>query len=79
MVLMSAGKMARHQASIINLPNCGGVKKQGLAPSIGVFVPSNPNLLRAVNTQFGMKCDIIGTRYPTQKRGYHATHGGNMG
>jgi len=56
MVLMNAAKAARNQASIINLPNCGGVKKAGLAPTVGWFLSSNPNLIGAVNTQFGLVC-----------------------
>jgi hypothetical protein len=48
--------MARNAASIINLPNCGGVKKAGLAPTVGWFLSSNPNLIGAVNTQFGLVC-----------------------
>ena len=51
---MSGGKMARHAASITNLPNGGGNKKGGLAPSIGNFISSNPNLIGATNTQFGV-------------------------
>jgi hypothetical protein len=53
MVLMNAGRMARNAASIINLPNCGGVKKAGLAPTVGWFLSSNPNLIGATNTLFG--------------------------
>ena len=30
MVLMSAGKRARNQASIVNRPTCGGNKKGGI-------------------------------------------------
>ena len=30
MVLMSAGKAARHQSSLVNRPTCGGNKKAGL-------------------------------------------------
>jgi hypothetical protein len=56
MVYMSGGRMARHTASITNLPNCGGVKKAGLAPSVGNFISSNPNLTGAVNTQYGLLC-----------------------
>jgi len=56
MVLMNAGRMARNAASIINLPNCGGVKKAGLAPTVGWFLSSNPNLIGATNTQFGLVC-----------------------
>lgn len=78
MVYMSGSKMARNQASIINRPNCGGLKKSGLAPSIGVFMSSNPNLRGATNTQFGLLC-IPNRTVQTQKYGYHAVHGGNMG
>jgi hypothetical protein len=56
MVLMNAGKAARNVASIINRPNCGGNKKAGLAPTVGWFLSSNPNLIGAVNTQFGLVC-----------------------
>ena len=56
MVLMNASRMARNAASIINLPNCGGNKKAGLAPTVGWFLSSNPNLIGAVNTQFGLVC-----------------------
>jgi hypothetical protein len=54
MVYMSGGKAARNQASIVNRTNvCGGNKKAGLAPTIGVFVSSNPQNRRATNTQLG--------------------------
>ena len=57
MVLMSAGKAARNQASIVNRTNiCGGSKKGGLAPTIGTFMSSNPNLIGATNTQYGQVC-----------------------
>ena len=79
---MSGGKMARNAASIINRSNvCGGVKKAGLAPSVGYFLSSNPNLIRAKNTAYRDKCGPD-KRFPiiqTQKYGYHATHSGNMG
>lgn len=78
MVYMNGGKMARHAASITNRPTCGGPKKAGLAPSIGWFMSSNPTMLRATNTQFGLKC-IPNRTTQTQKYGYSATHGGNMG
>ena len=39
MVYMSGGKMARNAASIVNRQNvCGGMKKPGLAPSVGSFL-----------------------------------------
>ena len=45
MVLLNAGKAARNAASIVNRPTCGGDKKGGLAPTIGAFISSNPNLI----------------------------------
>jgi len=56
MVYMSGGRMARNAASIVNRPNCGGIKKAGLAPSVGNFISSNPSLIGAVNTQYGLAC-----------------------
>jgi hypothetical protein len=78
MVLMNAGKAARNAASIVNRPNCGGIKKGGLAPSVGWYLSSNPNLIGATNTQFGLTCRPNFT-IQTQSYGYRATHGGNMG
>ena len=78
MVLMSAGKNARNQASIVNRPTCGGSKKGGLAPSIGWYLSSNPNLIGATNTQYGLWCKP-NTTIQTQSYGYRATIGGNMG
>ena len=78
---MSGSKMARNAASIVNRQNvCGGVKKPGLAPSVGNFLSSNPNLIRAKNTAYRDKCGPD-KRFPiiqTQQYGYHAIHGGNM-
>ena len=55
---MNAAKSARNQASLVNRTNtCGGsAKKGGLAPTVGVFLSSNPNLIGATNTQFGLVC-----------------------
>ena len=79
MVYMSGSRAARNQASIVNRTNtCGGVKKGGLSPSIGNFISSNPSLLRTTNTQYGIKC-IPNMTIQTQKYGYRATIGGNMG
>jgi len=80
MVYMSGGKAARNAASICNRTNtCGGsAKKGGLAPSVGVFMSSNPNLIRATNTQYGLMC-IPNRTIQTQSYGYRATIGGNMG
>jgi len=57
MVYMSGSRSARNQASIVNRTNvCGGNKKGGLAPSVGWFLYSNPNLIGATNTQYGLVC-----------------------
>ena len=77
MVLSNSAKMARNTASIINRPTCGGPKKAGLAPRVGFYLTSNVNLLRAPQSVPTM-C-IPNTTTQTQKYGYHATHGGNMG
>ena len=54
---MSGSKAARNRDSICNRTNtCGGNKKGGLAPTIGAFVSSNPNLIRGTNTQYGLVC-----------------------
>ena len=78
MVLLNAGKAARNAASIVNRPTCGGNKKSGLAPSVGWFMTSNPNMIGATNTQYGLMC-IPNRTIQTQSYGYRATHGGNMG
>jgi hypothetical protein len=76
---MSGSRSARNQASIVNRTNtCGGNKKGGLAPSIGWYLSSNPNLIGATNTQYGLKC-IPNRTIQTQSYGYRATIGGNMG
>jgi hypothetical protein len=78
MVLMSAGKAARNQASIVNRTNtCGGNKKAGTAPRTGWFMQNNPTLRRAPQ-RVPLIC-IPNTTIQTQKYGYSATHGGNMG
>jgi hypothetical protein len=58
MVLMNSSKAARNQASLVNRTNtCGGsAKKGGLAPTVGLYLPSNPNLIGATNTQYGLVC-----------------------
>ena len=79
MVYMSGSRNARNAASITNRPTCGGTaKKGGLAPSVGFFLSSNPNLIGATNTQYGLTCRPNLT-IQTQSYGYRATHGGNMG
>ena len=85
MVLMSAGKSARNQASIINRPTCGGPKKAGTAPRVGWFLSSQPFLLRAPQNVPQYSFCISTQQWPisktiqTQKYGYRATIGGNMG
>ena len=56
MVYLSGSKMSRNAASITNRPTCGGNKKAGLAPTVGAFISSNPNLIGATNTQYGLIC-----------------------
>ena len=78
MVLMSAGRSARNQASIVNRTNvCGGNKKAGIAPRVGWFLSSNPNLIGAPQ-RLPLIC-VPNRTIQTQKYGYSATHGGNMG
>uniref|UniRef100_A0A6C0H5J9 Uncharacterized protein n=1 Tax=viral metagenome TaxID=1070528 RepID=A0A6C0H5J9_9ZZZZ len=78
MVYMSGGKAARNQASIINRTNiCGGVKKAGLGPSVGWYLSSNPQLIRAPHV-IPVIC-LPSRTITTQTYGYRATHGGNMG
>jgi hypothetical protein len=75
---MSGSKAARNAASICNRTNvCGGNKKAGLAPTVGWFMSSNPMLIGAPQT-IPRFC-IPNRTIQTQKYGYHATHGGNMG
>ena len=75
---MSAGKSARNQASIVNRQNtCGGPKKAGLAPRVGWYLSSNVNLIGAPQT-IPRFC-IPNRTTQTQKYGYRATIGGNMG
>ena len=78
MVYMSGSKASRNAASIVNRTNtCGGMKKGGLAPSVGWYLSSNPNLIGASNTQFGLLC-IPNRTIQTQQYGYRATRTGRM-
>lgn len=77
MVYMSGGKMARNAASITNRPTCGGNSKAGTAPRVGWFLSSNSMLIGAPQS-VPLICRPNYT-IQTQKYGYHATHGGNMG
>jgi hypothetical protein len=77
MVYMSGSKSARNQASIVNRPTCGGPKKAGIASRQGFFMQSNPSLRRAPQS-LPLIC-VPNTTVQTQKYGYKATIGGNMG
>jgi hypothetical protein len=78
MVLMNSAKAARNQSSLVNRTNvCGGPKKAGIAPRIGFFMQSNPTLRRA--PQRLPRVCVPNRTIQTQKYGYSATHGGNMG
>jgi hypothetical protein len=75
---MSGSKSARNQASIVNRQNvCGVPKKAGLAPRVGWYLSSNVNLVGAPQS-IPMFC-VPNTTIQTQKYGYRATIGGNMG
>lgn len=78
MVLMNSSKNARNAASICNRTNvCGGPKKAGIASRQGFFMQSNPSL-RGAPQSLPLIC-IPNTTVQTQKYGYKATIGGNMG
>jgi hypothetical protein len=78
---MSGSKAARNQASIINRPNCGGVKKAGTAPRVGFFLDNNVNLRRAPQSTPQYTFCVSTTQWPisttvqTQQKGYRATIG----
>ncbi len=79
MVYMSGGKAARNQASIVNRTNvCGGSKKAGLAPSSGYYFMQNNPMLRGSVLTMPLFC-VPNRTIQTQKYGYRATIGGNMG
>jgi len=79
MVYYSGSKASRNAASICNRTNvCGGPKKAGLAPRSGYwFMQSNPNLIGAVQ-RIPLVC-VPNRTVQTQKYGYSATIGGNIG
>ncbi len=77
MVYMSGSKASRNQASLINRPTCGGPKKAGTAPRVGWYLSSNVNLVGAPQTV--PRFCIPNRTVQTQKTGYRATIGGNMG
>ena len=76
---MSGAKAARNQASLVNRTNvCGGPKKAGLAPSSGYYFMQNNPMLRGSVLTMPLFC-IPSRTIQTQKYGYRATIGGNMG
>jgi len=78
MVYMSGSRASRNQASIVNRTNvCGGNKKAGTAPRVGWYLSSNPWLMGAPQS-VPLVCRPNLT-IQTQKYGYRATIGGNMG
>ena len=75
---MSGSKSARNVASIVNRQNvCGGVKKAGTAPRVGWYLTNNTMLIGA--PQSVPRFCIPSRTIQTQKYGYRATIGGNMG
>jgi hypothetical protein len=79
MVYMSGGRAARNQASIVNRTNtCGGMKKAGLAPSSGYYYMTSNVMLKGAPLKIPLTC-VPNTTVQTQKIGYRATIGGNMG
>ena len=79
MVYMSGSKASRHQASLVNRTNiCGGPKKAGIAPSIGWFMSSWRGQLPRAPQSLPIVC-VPNRTTQTQKYGYRATIGGNMG
>jgi hypothetical protein len=75
---MSAGKSARNQSSIVNRTNvCGGPKKAGIVSRQGFFMQSNVSLRRGPQS-LPLVC-VTNYTIQTQKYGYKATIGGNMG
>ena len=78
MVYFSGSRSARLAASICNRTNvCGGPKKAGIAPRVGFYLTSNVYLTGAPQS-VPLVC-IPNTTVQTQKYGYKATIGGNMG
>jgi hypothetical protein len=78
MVYLSGSKMSRNSASLVNRTNtCGGPKKAGTAPRVGWYLTNNVNLVGA--PQSVPRFCIPNRTIQTQKYGYRATIGGNMG
>jgi hypothetical protein len=77
MVYYSGSRNARNAASITNRPTCGGNKKAGTAPRVGFFLSNNPMLIGA--PQRVPTICVPNRTIQTQKYGYRATIGGNIG
>ena len=76
---MGGSKAARNQSSIVNRTNtCGGNKKAGLAPSSGFWYMQSRPMLKGSVLTMPLRC-VPNTSIQTQKYGYRATIGGNMG
>jgi hypothetical protein len=74
MVLLGAAKSARHQASLVNRPNCGGTaKKMGLPSTIGR--PFSGLHFYRTSHLMTMTC-VVSKTVQTQRYGYRATLGG---
>ena len=77
-MVLSGPRITSNISSIVNRTNvCGGPKKAGISSRIGFFMQSNPTLRRAPQS-LPTKC-VPNTTVQTQKYGYHAVHGGNLG
>ena len=76
-MVLSTSKKTSSVASIANQSTNGGNKKAGTAPRVGWFLSSNPMLIGAPQS-IPLFC-IPNRTVQTQKTGYRATIGGNMG
>ena len=77
MVYMSGSKAARNAASIVNRPTCGGPKKAGIVPRVGWYMQCNTMLIGG--PQSVPRVCVPNFTIQTQKYGYRATIGGNIG
>jgi hypothetical protein len=79
MVYYGGSRNARNAASICNRTNVGGgtAKKAGTAPRVGWYLTSNTMLIGA--PQSVPLFTIPNRTIQTQRYGYRATIGGNMG
>jgi len=78
-MVLSGPKRTSNISSISNRGNvCGGIKKSGTGPSVGYFMSSTKGKLRGVQQSVPKVC-VVSKTIQTQRYGYSATHGGNMG